>query len=85
MEEMFWAELRSLSDEDLKKAIEMAKNQLEINAQKATMKSLHKIFEALQELAENDGKYIVIYEDKDENTYFTVNDLAKYFIDKFDF
>ncbi len=85
MEDRFWTELKALSNEDLEKVIKMAQEQLEINARKATLKSLHKIFEALQELAENDGKYIVIYEDKDENTYFTVNDLAKYFIDKFDF
>lgn len=85
MEEMFWVELRSLSNEDLKKAIQMAQEQLETNTCNARLKSLHKIFEALQELAEidNNGKDIVIY--RDDITYVTVNDLAKYLIDNYDF
>lgn len=83
MEEKFWTELRSLSNEDLEKVIKMAQEQLETNACQVRLEALHKIFEGLQELAENDCKYLHIFEDDD--VYITVDELAKYFIDKFDF
>jgi uncharacterized protein YpuA (DUF1002 family) len=85
MEEMFWTELRSRSDKDLEKVIEMAREQLNINRYNRKMNALKNLFAALNELAEADEKYLYLYKNKNEDGGITVQDIAHYLIDEYDF
>lgn len=84
MSEHFWWELLSLDDdEELEKVIRTAQEQLNANRRNKIMKAMKKIFEGLEDLAEIDCKNLHIFED--DNDYLTVDELAKYFIDKYGF
>lgn len=88
MEEMFWTELRSCSDKDLEKVIQMAQEQLNINKHNRKMSALRNVFAALNELAEDDERYLHLYEGEDENGVgycVTVQDVAHFLIDEYDF
>ncbi len=88
MEEKFWTELRSRSDKDLEKVIEMAREQLNINKHNRKMNALRNLFAALNELAEADERYLHLYEGEDENGVgfcITVQDVAHFLIDEYNF
>lgn len=88
MEDMFWVKLRSLSDEELEKTIEMANEQLNTNRYNRKRKALRNLFAALNELAETGGEYIHLYEGEDsDGVGFSINvrDIAHFMIDEYGF
>ena len=88
MEDKFWVELRSRSDKDLEKVIEMAREQLNINKHNRKMSALRDLFTALNELAEDDERNLHLYEGEDENGMgycITVQDVAHFLIDEYNF
>ncbi len=83
-----FATIEHLDDEaSLKKIINKAEciintayEQININKRNRSMEALHEIFEGLQKLADNgEGQLILCYEDA------TVEDIAHYLMDKYNF